>query len=87
MFGETKVRCDQYNCEHHVTGGFCRAEQVTLVEAPGGFWLSCRMKTNGKRWKPEKEQHVCGKQGFGVGPEGLFDICQACEDEKKEEGF
>ena len=33
---------------------------------------------------PEKPKHVCGKQGFGIGIEGWYDICPACEANKKE---
>jgi len=88
------IRCDQKQCEHHSPGadnkGYCIAQSIELAEAPGGFWLSCRTRTNGKQWKPKKEKgpkHVCGKQGFGVGAEGLWDICWACELDKKARGF
>ena len=50
------VICDQYNCEYHQpekdSRGRCTAATIVLAEAPGGFWLSCRMKTNGKQWRP-----------------------------------
>ena len=86
------IVCDQYQCEHHRAGlhpekskkGVCIADKIELAEAPGGFWLSCRMKTNGKQWRPEKPEHVCGKQGFRVSFEGMWDVCQACEREREE---
>jgi len=44
-----------------------------------------------RAWRGTKEisppKHVCGKQGFGIGPDGWKDICLACEDDKKERGF
>jgi len=29
---------------------------------------------------PKTPQHVCGKRGFGIGPEGHNDVCLACEE-------
>ncbi len=94
------IKCDQKDCHfyEHVTGekkeffmpgGFCTADNVVLAEAPGGFWLVCRTKM-GHNWipdEPKKLEHVCGLQGFGIGSEGWYDICPACEEDKKERGF
>jgi len=44
-----RVLCDQYNCHWHLDG-VCQADEVELVEAPGGFWMSCRTKM-GIRWE------------------------------------
>lgn len=69
--------------------GVCTAKDVVLADAPGALWLVCRTKI-GRQWipdEPKKPDHVCGKQGFGIGPDGWKDICQACEEDKRERGF
>jgi len=34
--------------------------------------------------KDIKPKHVCGKAGFGVGPDGYTDVCPACDQDREE---
>lgn len=47
-------------------------------------WLMATDHKTIEYGQPKKPEHVCGKQGFGIGVDGWYDVCAACEWEQGE---